>query len=45
MSMTTISGIHALEVLDSRGNPTIEAVVELVDGTMGRAMVPSVNQV
>jgi enolase len=41
MSLTTIAGIHALEVLDSRGNPTIEAVVELADGTMGRAMVPS----
>ncbi len=41
MSMTTIAGIHALEILDSRGNPTIEAVVELADGTMGRAMVPS----
>ncbi|MEM6601055.1 MAG: phosphopyruvate hydratase [Verrucomicrobiota bacterium] len=39
--MTTIAGIHALEILDSRGNPTIEAVVELTDGTMGRAMVPS----
>lgn len=41
MSLTRIIGIHALEVLDSRGNPTIEAVVELADGTMGRAMVPS----
>ncbi len=41
MSTTTITGIHALEILDSRGNPTVEAVVELADGTMGRAMVPS----
>jgi len=41
MSLTCIAGIHALEVLDSRGNPTVEAVVELADGTMGRAMVPS----
>ncbi|MGH9499419.1 MAG: phosphopyruvate hydratase [Terriglobales bacterium] len=39
--MSTISGIHAREVLDSRGNPTVEAEVSLADGTKGRAIVPS----
>ena len=38
---TTIVDVHAREVLDSRGNPTIEVEVYLEDGTMGRAMVPS----
>jgi enolase len=41
MSFTNITNIHALEVLDSRGNPTVEAIVELADGSAGRAMVPS----
>jgi enolase len=41
MSFTKIVDIHALEVLDSRGNPTVEAIVELADGSAGRAMVPS----
>ena len=36
-----IDGILAREVLDSRGNPTIEVEVFLADGTTGRAMVPS----
>lgn len=36
-----ISKIHAREILDSRGNPTVEADVFLKDGTMGRASVPS----
>ncbi len=36
-----ITKIHAREILDSRGNPTIEADVFLKDGTMGRACVPS----
>jgi enolase len=36
-----ISTIHAREILDSRGNPTLEAEVTLVDGSFGRAMVPS----
>ena len=36
-----IKDINALEVLDSRGNPTIEAVVTLENGTTGSAMVPS----
>jgi enolase len=40
-SMSNIAAIHAREVLDSRGNPTIEAEVFLVDGAMGRAIVPS----
>lgn len=39
--MSTISRIHAREVLDSRGNPTVEAEVTLSDGTKGRAIVPS----
>jgi enolase len=38
---TTIESIHALEVLDSRGNPTVEVAVVLFDGSWGRAMVPS----
>lgn len=36
-----IEQINAIEILDSRGNPTIEAVLTLEDGTMSRAMVPS----
>ncbi len=39
--MTKISNIHAREILDSRGNPTLEAEVTLADGSFGRAMVPS----
>ncbi len=39
--MTGIKHIHAREVLDSRGNPTLEAEVTLEDGAFGRAMVPS----
>jgi enolase len=39
--MTTISQIHAREILDSRGNPTLEADVILSDGSTGRAAVPS----
>ncbi|MBS0193017.1 MAG: phosphopyruvate hydratase [Proteobacteria bacterium] len=39
--MTTISSIHAREILDSRGNPTLEAEVTLADGSFGRAAVPS----
>jgi enolase len=39
--MANIAAIHAREVLDSRGNPTVEAEVFLADGSMGRAMVPS----
>jgi len=39
--MTEIAAIHAREILDSRGNPTVEADVVLQDGTLGRAAVPS----
>ncbi|HET8899523.1 MAG TPA: phosphopyruvate hydratase [Rhodanobacteraceae bacterium] len=38
---TTIKSIRALEILDSRGNPTLEAEVVLADGRGGRAAVPS----
>ena len=36
-----ISSVRAREILDSRGNPTVEVEIELEDGTMGRAAVPS----
>jgi enolase len=39
--MSVIVGIHAREILDSRGNPTIEVDVTLETGTIGRAAVPS----
>ncbi len=39
--MSSIIDIHAREILDSRGNPTVEVEVILEDGTMGRAAVPS----
>lgn len=39
--MSAIIDIHAREILDSRGNPTVEVDVTLEDGTMGRAAVPS----
>ncbi len=39
--MTVIDGIDAREILDSRGNPTVEVDVVLVDGSVGRAAVPS----
>ena len=39
--MSTIIDIHAREILDSRGNPTVEVDVTLEDGTVGRAAVPS----
>src|SRR5919198_213098 len=41
VSDTSISEIRAREILDSRGNPTLEAEVYLADGSMGRAAVPS----
>src|SRR6202000_1699551 len=40
-SMTEIASIHAREILDSRGNPTVEADVILEDGVRGRAAVSS----
>src|SRR5262245_18650911 len=39
--MTTIEALKAREILDSRGNPTLEVDCRLVDGTLGRAAVPS----
>jgi enolase len=39
--MASIKTVHAREVLDSRGNPTLEAEVTLADGAFGRAIVPS----
>ena len=39
--MTLIESIHARQILDSRGNPTVECEVQLVDGSSGRACVPS----
>ena len=39
--MTIILDIIGREILDSRGNPTVEVDVILEDGTMGRAAVPS----
>ena len=41
MSATTITAIRARQILDSRGNPTVEADVELAGGVLGRAAVPS----
>src|ERR1043166_5512987 len=41
MAPTSIARINAREILDSRGNPTIEVDVHLEDGAMGRAAVPS----
>src|SRR5436853_7661790 len=38
---TKITGIHARQVIDSRGNPTVEADVMLDGGALGRAAVPS----
>jgi enolase len=40
MSMA-ITSVHARQILDSRGNPTVECDVQLEDGTIGRAAVPS----
>ena len=39
--MTKITGVHAREILDSRGNPTVEVEVHLSSGFIGRAAVPS----
>lgn len=39
--MTTIVDVYGREILDSRGNPTVEVEVELSDGSVGRAAVPS----
>jgi len=39
--MSKIESVHAREILDSRGNPTVEVEIKLNDGAMGRAAVPS----
>ena len=39
--MSEIIHVHAREILDSRGNPTIEVEVATADGALGRAAVPS----
>jgi enolase len=39
--MTRIAEVHAREIIDSRGNPTVEAEVSLASGALGRAAVPS----
>ena len=39
--MTKIARVHARQILDSRGQPTVEVEVELASGTVGRAAVPS----
>jgi enolase len=41
MAITSISKVHAREILDSRGNPTVEVEVRLEGGAFGRAAVPS----
>ncbi|MCX6070803.1 MAG: phosphopyruvate hydratase, partial [Chloroflexi bacterium] len=38
---TTIESVYGREILDSRGNPTVEVEVVLIDGSWGRAAVPS----
>ncbi|NCD17611.1 MAG: phosphopyruvate hydratase, partial [Actinobacteria bacterium] len=39
--MASIEAVGAREILDSRGNPTVEVEVQLEDGTVARAAVPS----
>ena len=39
--MSAIAGVHARQILDSRGNPTVEVDVRLDSGPLGRAAVPS----
>ena len=41
MQNVAIENVHAREILDSRGNPTVEVEITLIDGTVGRAAVPS----
>ncbi|HJT44795.1 MAG TPA: phosphopyruvate hydratase [Chthoniobacterales bacterium] len=41
MAKTSVKSIHAREILDSRGNPTVEVDVQLEGGALGRAAVPS----
>ena len=44
MSYLEIEKVIGREILDSRGNPTVEAEVYLIDGTVGRGTAPSVLQ-
>ena len=39
--MAKIENIHGREILDSRGNPTVEVILKLDDGSIGKASVPS----
>ena len=39
--MTAIVDVHARQIIDSRGNPTVEVDITLEDGSFGRAAVPS----
>jgi len=41
MAVSNIQSVHGREILDSRGNPTVEVVIVLEDGSQGRAAVPS----
>ena len=41
MAVTKIENVHGREILDSRGNPTVEVEVRLSNGALGRAAVPS----
>jgi enolase len=41
IAMSAIAGVHARQILDSRGNPTVEVDIVLEDGQVGRAAVPS----
>lgn len=41
MLLTSINSVHARQIIDSRGNPTVEVDVRLEDGSFGRAAVPS----
>ncbi|MBW3658588.1 MAG: enolase, partial [Actinobacteria bacterium] len=40
MELSSIESVRGREVMDSRGNPTVEVDVTLADGAFGRAMVP-----
>src|SRR5947209_12456727 len=40
-TVASIEAVHARQILDSRGNPTVEVEVVLSDGSLGRAIVPS----
>jgi len=42
-NQTIIESVHAMEILDSRGNPTIETEITLTNGAEGAASVPSLH--